>query len=222
MQFAPLYPFLYRILKPIFPHCLWSGNQDLPQIALTFDDGPHPKYTPQLLKVLERYHVPASFFCLGVCVEKYPEVVREFDHQGHWIGLHGWEHRSFPFLSTKELKDSLEETQEAINKACQLAPEKVVDVRPPNGLFTPQTLQLLQQWHYRPVMWSVVPEDWTHPGVNKVKERIMQQVSNGSLIVLHDGNFGGKDVAKVTHLLIQELLQQGYEFVTVNQLWKHK
>lgn len=219
MKFAPLYPLLYRLLKPIFTNCLWSGNQDLPQIALTFDDGPHPKYTPQLLKVLEHYQVPASFFCLGVGVKKYPEIVREVYHQGHWIGLHGWEHRSFPFLSTRELKNSLRKTQDAITQVCQLPPEEVVDVRPPNGLFTPQTLQLLQQWHYRPVMWSVVPEDWTHPGVNKVKKRVLQQVSNGSVIVLHDGYFGGRDVATVTDFLIQELLHRGYEFVTINQLW---
>ena len=220
MQFAPVYPLLYPLLKATFPNCLWSGNQNAPRIALTFDDGPHPDYTPQLLKVLGRYQVPASFFWLGICVQRYPEVARAVYNQGHWIGLHGWEHRSFPFLSAGELKSSLSKTQEAIEQACQLSPEKVGDVRPPNGLFTPQTLRLLQQWHYRPVMWSVVPEDWVHPGVQIVKQRVLQQVSNGSLIVLHDGNFGGKDVAAVVDLLIPELLLRGYELVTVEELWR--
>jgi len=72
------------------------------------------------------------------------------------------------------------------------------DVRPPNGLFTPQTLKQLHQWNYRPVMWSVVSEDWQRPGVSVAISRVLKQVGNGSLIVLHDGYDGGEDVAKIT------------------------
>ena len=68
---------------------------------------------------------------------------------------------------------SIEKTQFAIYNACGLSPAQVQDVRPPNGFFTPKTLQLFQQWNYRPVMWSVVPEDWLHPGVNVVVNRVM-------------------------------------------------
>ena len=216
MQFAPVYPILYRILKQTFPNCLWSGNKNLPKIALTFDDGVHPQYTPQLLQVLERYQVTASFFWLGICVERSPELAREVYNQGHWLGLHGWEHKSFPRLKAEELKTSLSKTQAAIYQACGLPPEKVRDVRPPNGVFTPRTLKLLRQWDYRPVMWSVVPEDWVCPGVEIVRKRVLQQVNNGSLIVLHDGYHGGKYVAEIANILIPELLGLGYEFVTVN------
>jgi len=78
---------------------------------------------------------------------------------------------------------------------------------------------LFQQWQYRPVMWSVVPEDWVRPGVDTVIKRVLQQVQNGSLIVLHDGVCGGQDVAATIEELIPRLQKRGYQFVTVEQLW---
>ena len=219
MQLAPFFPILYRILQPSFPSCLWAGNLNSKAIALTFDDGPHPRYTPQLLEVLDHYSIPASFFWLGACVHRSPAIAKVIYERGHWIGLHGYDHRSFPLLTPLALKQSLEETQAAISKACSVHPMTIRDVRPPNGLFTPQTLNLLHQWHYRPVMWSVVPEDWVQPGVSVVVQRVLEQVQNGSLIVLHDGACGGQDVAATTDKLVAALLRQGYQFVTVNALW---
>lgn len=224
MQFAPLYPLLYKILKPAFPKCLWAGDESSREIALTFDDGPHPQHTPQLLDVLDRYGISASFFWLGVCVKRSPAVAKEVYGRGHWIGLHGWTHRSFPLLSDAELQQSLEKTQEAIAAACdwdlQQVRKTVRDARPPNGLFTPRTLQRLQQWNYRPVMWSVVPEDWVRPGVSVAVQRVRQQVQPGSLIVLHDGYCGGEDVAATAAELIPWLLEQGYQFASVDRLWQ--
>lgn len=222
MQLAPLFPVVYRILQPTFPNCLWAGDPNSKAIALTFDDGPHPTYTPQLLEVLAHYHVPASFFLLGACVERERAIARAISTAGHSLGLHGYDHRSFPFLTTTELQQSLQATQNAISKACGLHPTNFRDVRPPNGLFTPQILHALHQWQYRSVMWSVVPEDWVHPGVSLVADRILQQVTNGSVIVLHDGVYGGQDVAATTALIIPQLLQQGYNFVTVDTLWQQR
>lgn len=220
MQLAPFFPILYRVLQPTFPSCLWAGNSNAKAIALTFDDGPHPQYTPQLLKVLDRYSIPASFFWLGACVHRAPAIASSIYERGHWIGLHGYDHRSFPLLTPTELRQSLQQTQAAIAQACGLPPLQVRDVRPPNGLFTPQTLNCLQQWEYRPVMWSVVPEDWVRPGVTTVVQRVLEQVQNGSLIVLHDGTCGGQDVAATTERLIPQLLSRGYQFVTVDTLWQ--
>ncbi|MUG95014.1 polysaccharide deacetylase family protein [Scytonema sp. UIC 10036] len=219
MQLAPLFPIFYRILKPTFPNCLWCGDVSSKFIALTFDDGPHPQYTAQLLKVLDRHDIVASFFWLGACVNRSPEIAQEIFARGHWIGLHGYDHRNFPMLSPTELKQSLERTQAAIYDACQLEPEQVRDVRPPNGLFTPTTLNLLKQWNYRPVMWSVVPEDWVRPGITTVTQRVLKQVCNGSLIVLHDGACGGQDVAETAEVLIPKLIEQGYQFVTIDKFW---
>ncbi len=219
MQLAPFFPVLYRILQPTFPNCLWSGDVCRKEIALTFDDGPHPVYTPQLLKVLDDYSIPASFFWLGTCVHRYPTVAKSVCDRGHSIGLHGYDHRSFPLLTTTQLQQSLEATQKAISTACGINGANIRDVRPPNGLFTPQTLELLTQWQYRSVMWSVVPEDWVRPGINLVVQRVLEQVQNGSTIVLHDGACGGPDVAETTQILIPELLRRGYKFVSVDSFW---
>jgi peptidoglycan/xylan/chitin deacetylase (PgdA/CDA1 family) len=221
MQLAPLFPLIHPILKTTFPQCLWQGQSHLNEIALTFDDGPHPEYTPELLKVLDDYQIPASFFWLGCCVERYPKIAQFIYQRGHWIGLHGYQHYSFPKLSLPQIKESLTKTQTAIEIACNLDSNSVLDVRPPNGLFTPKILTELQQWNYRPVMWSVVPEDWVHPGVEAVVNRVVKQTISGSIIVLHDGYYGGEDVAHSVAKIIPKLLEKGYKFVTIDQLWQH-
>jgi peptidoglycan/xylan/chitin deacetylase (PgdA/CDA1 family) len=158
-------------------------------------------------------------------VERSPEIAQTLWQQGHWLGLHGYDHRSFPRLTTSELWQSLAKTQSAIAQACQIdlsyVQQHIRDVRPPNGLFTPQTLHNLRQWGYRPVMWSVVPEDWVQPGIETVLQRVLSQTCNGSLIVLHDGFCGGEDVAETVDRLVPRLLDQGYQFVTVDQLWQY-
>ncbi len=226
MQLASVYPLLYKVLKPAFPDCLWSGRSDVKAIALTIDDGPHPAHTLPLLEVLDRYQIQASFFWLGICVQQFPAIARAVWQQDHWIGLHGYDHRSFPQLSTGALQQSLVETQQAIAQSCQLdfneVQRRIRDVRPPNGLFTPRTLTDLERWNYRPVMWSVVPEDWVRPGIEVTVERILCQVQNGSLIVLHDGYNGGEDVAAIVAHMIPILLRRGYHFVTVDELWKQR
>jgi peptidoglycan/xylan/chitin deacetylase (PgdA/CDA1 family) len=218
MQLAPLYPRLYPILKTIFPQCLWTGNENLPEIALTFDDGPHPVHTPQLLQVLEQYQIKATFFWLGVNVEKFPEIAREVYRRGHAIGLHGYQHISFPTLNAIQLKESLEKTQEAITKACKINGNLIKNVRPPNGLVMPETINLLKQWDYRIIMWSVVPEDWVKPGVSLVKNRVLQQTRNGSIIVLHDGYHGGEDVASSVAEILPKLIEKGYKFITIDPI----
>ncbi len=222
MQLAPLFPIVHRILKPAFPQCFWGGDPNSRAIALTFDDGPHPQYTPELLSVLDYYGIRASFFWLGENVNRFPEVAQAVCTRGHWIGLHGYDHQSFPLLTATDLKHSLEKTRMTIHQACGIKLEHLRDVRPPNGLFTPDTLNYLKQWNYRVIMWSVVPEDWVRPGVTTVVQRVMDQVCNGSVIVLHDGACGGQDVALTLQKLIPQLLQRGYYFVTVDTLCSNK
>jgi peptidoglycan/xylan/chitin deacetylase (PgdA/CDA1 family) len=220
MPLAYLTPVLYRCLKPVFPKCLWSGSKEEKVVALTFDDGPHPQYTPELLRVLDKYRVPATFFCLGVCAERSPNVVLETYNCQHQIGLHGYEHRSFTNLTRQELQQSLKQNREIIARICHCDPAIFKDVRPPNGLFTPQILQWLQEWNYRSVMWSVVPVDWSRPGTNVVSHRVLQQIQNGSVIVLHDGYTGGQDVAATVEQLIPLIRDRGYRFVTVDYFWQ--
>lgn len=208
-----LYPLLHRSLKTLFPEALWElPPHPKQQVALTFDDGPHPQHTPALLRVLQEFQVPATFFVLGERVQRWPHLVRQICQQGHEIGLHGWQHRSFTQLSRGELLQSLRRSQDTLVAACGGTPEEYRAVRPPNGLFWPQTLVDLRRWGFFPVMWSVVPEDWLEPPVAVVVERVLAQVRPGSLIVLHDGVQGGAQVAEVTRQLIPALREEGFDF----------
>ncbi|MFS8884560.1 polysaccharide deacetylase family protein [Synechococcus sp. H70.2] len=210
-----LYPLLHRSLKTLFPEALWElpPHPKKQQVALTFDDGPHPQHTPALLQVLQEFQVPATFFVLGERVQRWPHLVRQIRQQGHGIGLHGWQHRSFTQLSRSELHSSLRRSQAALVAACGGIPEEYRAVRPPNGLFWPQTLVELHRWGFFPVMWTVVPEDWLEPPVAVVVERVLAQVRPGSLIVLHDGVQGGSQVAEVVCCLIPALRERGLDFV---------
>lgn len=100
--------------------------------------------------------------------------------------------------------------------------DTVLDVRPPYGLATAGTVTRLREWGFRPVMWGTFSEDGTDPGVEIVVRRTLDQTQAGSLIVLHDGIRGGRDVAQVADALIPALLERGYGFVTVDALWQER
>lgn len=211
------YPWAHLGLKTLLPNCLWQlphqpGSRP---IALTFDDGPHPDHTPQLLNILDKWQVKATFFVLGERVQRWPELIQQMAAAGHQVALHGWIHRSFTSLSPDQLRRTLGQTQTVIATATGQDPESLRWVRPPNGLVWPQTLAHLRRWGFETVMWTVVPEDWLDPPIPVVLERVQAQTKPGSLIVLHDGVYGGSQVAETADRLIPWLLAQDFELVTL-------
>ncbi|NJN23239.1 MAG: polysaccharide deacetylase family protein [Acaryochloridaceae cyanobacterium RL_2_7] len=221
MAAANFIPYLYRFLKPRLPEALWEGDRNSNKIALTFDDGPHPQFTPPLLKVLEQYDVQATFFWLGSWVKRYPDIARQVYEGGHQLALHGFIHKPFLFQNIEEIRQGLEATQDAIATVCPEAPTPI-DVRPPYGICRAKTIQQLHKWGYRTVMWSVVPIDWTEPGVEVVQQRVLKQTQGGDLIVLHDGSSGGQAVANCTREIVPKLLKQGFEFISVDTMWEQR
>jgi peptidoglycan/xylan/chitin deacetylase (PgdA/CDA1 family) len=187
-------------------------------VALTYDDGVHPQFTPPLLEVLAAEGVVGNFFLLGQQVAAHPQLVRQVWHQGHWLGLHGYQHRSFPRLGAAELRSQLIQTQGLLAQATGEPSEAFRALRPPNGIVTPQVMTRLRDWGYRVVMWSVVSEDWRSPGVDTVVHRTLEQVHPGAIIVLHDGALGGQDAAAITAKLIPQLRDRGYSFVSLGSV----
>jgi peptidoglycan/xylan/chitin deacetylase (PgdA/CDA1 family) len=215
------YRTLHGRLSRCFPGCLWGGDPTRAEVALTFDDGPHRRYTPALLDVLGCLGVRASFFVLGCQVENTPEIARDIVRAGHWVGLHGFWH--MPFLDPHRLRADLACARSVLAAACGPELGPVWDVRPPYGVASPAALAALNAWGYRPVMWQVVSDDSLRPGVGAVVDRTLRQTGNGALIVLHDGNDGaGPHVAKATGLIVRRLLAEGYRFVTVDDFWKRR
>ena len=207
----------YRDQQTRYPSILWQGDSSRRQIALTFDDGPHPKDTPQVLEMLARREVYATFFLVGKYVEQYPHLVNQIHRSGHQLGIHCYRHLPFPLERPETLHDQLESTKYAIAKACDISPDTICHVRPPYGAFTKQTLSMLSKWDYHLVMWNSIPPHWMQP-LNWTIKQILNDTIPGSVIVLHDGHGHGTKVAQILDMIIPRLKKQRFEFVTVDQM----
>ncbi|GGJ41607.1 chitooligosaccharide deacetylase NodB-like protein [Deinococcus roseus] len=194
-------------------------GQSHPQFALTFDDGPHPVDTLQLLEVLDRHQVKATFFWLGENIEKNPELVQAAAKAGHQVALHGWTHLPFPLLGTKQLQKDLERTRGLLTDLTGIQAADLRDVRPPYGAVVPKTLRSLKAWDYRTVLLSSIPIHWVQ-SVNATVKQVLQHVHGGMILDLHEGQPTGPRVAKITNVLLPELKARAYDFVTIDQMWR--
>lgn len=192
------------------------GGRDRPLIALTFDDGPLPPYTEQVLDVLEHHRVPATFFCVGAAVAGHPDLVRRMVGSGHTVGNHTWSHPFLPELSQLELAEQLARTVEAIDAATGAGPPTLF--RPPYGSRTPKVLGWLAELPLATVLWDVYPFDWTMPGASVIAEQVVTQAANGSIVLLHDGGGDRSQTVAALPRIIDGLRGQGYEFVTADVL----
>ena len=198
---------------------VWSVDTDEKVVAFTFDDGPSEKYTPQLLDILARKEVRATFFLIGKNVEKYPEIVKRIHSDGHEIGNHSFNHSLLPLYSKSYIKRELESTSALIEETVGSLPSYF---RPPMGLFTPSVLDAVGENGMTAVVGEVYPRDPYKPGIDKIVNRVMNSVKPGSIIILHDsGTFGKVDrsqtIAAVS-ILIDRIRDQGYRFLTVGEL----
>lgn len=188
-------------------------------IALTFDDGPHPRYTAQILKILYDNDAAATFFVVGENAERYPELVRaEFD-LGFEIGNHTYSH-----LRTNE--KSAGALYEEINKAddiiCQITGQKPSLFRPPEGKHNNKTDEIIKKAGKKTVLWTIDTRDWAHTDKNKIIDNIKNNVKNGSVILFHDYITPPSPTPDVLCEILPYLKEQGYEFVTVTELLYHK
>lgn len=189
------------------------------EIALTFDDGPYPYYTSQILATLQRYQVHATFFCIGKNVQNYPLLVQQEYAGGHAIGNHTWDHADLTKLSRFGIQREIASASAAIQHTIGVSPTLL---RPPYGAITFSVRAQIVQLHLIPVMWSVDTEDWQRPGTNAIIRAVLTRAGDGGIILMHDG--GGNRLQTVAALpyIIEGLRQRGYEFVTVPQMLKDR
>ena len=198
---------------------VWFVDTDDKVVAFTFDDGPDETYTPQLLDLLARKQLKATFFLIGRHVEKFPEIVKRIHAEGHEIGNHSFSHPFLPLYSKSYIKRELESTSDLIE---EIGGAKPAFFRPPMGLFTPSMLNAISESGMTAVVGAVYPRDPYNPGTKKIVERVLSRIKPGSIIILHDsGTWGMIDrsqtIAAVT-ILIDRLRDQGYRFLTVGEL----
>lgn len=196
--------------------CLEHGDRDRLEVALTFDDGPLRPYTTQLLDVLERYQAPATFFCVGMNAAAGAEDLVRMREQGHRVANHTWSHPFLPELTRAQVRAQVELTAERLARVSGSAPPTLV--RPPYGARTPEVMDWLGEIGSRIALWDVAPDDWAMPGADVIAARVLEQVSPGSVILLHDGGGDRSQTVAALPAIIEGLLAGGYRIVLVDDL----
>ncbi|WP_242903437.1 polysaccharide deacetylase family protein [Actinomadura terrae] len=196
--------------------CLGHGDRSRREVALTFDDGPLPPYTGRVMDVLERYGVPATFFCVGINVEAGSEEVARMREQGHTVANHTWSHPFLPELTRSQLAAQIDRTNEAVAGASGGAAPTLF--RPPYGSRTPQVLDWLEAMDPTVVLWDVEPDDWSMPGADEIARIVLDGTRPGSIILLHDGGGDRSQTVDSLSPIIEGLLADDYTFVSVEDM----
>ncbi|MFM1653739.1 polysaccharide deacetylase family protein [Brevibacillus sp. B_LB10_24] len=185
-------------------------------VALTFDDGPDPYYTPLILKMLQKNGVPATFFVLGSEVDKYPKIAKRIRAAGHEIGNHGYYHHDLNRATEQEIYDDIKRAEKSILKTtgvlCQY-------YRPAGGVLTHDVRSAVQLTGYDLILWSVDPRDWSlRRTAAVIADSVKNNVALGDIVLFHDGGRNQKQTLAALQDLIADLRSKGYRFVTVSQL----
>lgn len=178
-------------------------------IALTFDDGPNPSTTGQILEALEQNHALATFFVLGDRAEEFPSTVQQIYDSGNEIGNHSYDHKDFKKLSTEDMLGEIEKTNQIIYNTVGVRP---ILVRPPYGNVTENIADEIGR---ACVLWTVDPEDWKYKDVDIDYNNVMDNVQDGDIVLMHDIYQASADAAVK---VIEELTARGYKLVTVSQM----
>ncbi len=185
-------------------------------IALTFDDGPHPRFTPQILNLLNDYNVKATFFVIGKNVKAYPDVLQQIVEEGHEIGNHTFTHIDVNKANYHTIKTEVEETQNIIFSLTGITPKIF---RPPYGFTNKNTEKVSLELGCTIVLWTESSSDWYAPGVEAIINKVLKNVKNGDIILMHDyvAEVESQTVEALKTIL-PELINKGYQFVTVSEL----
>lgn len=186
-----------------------ESDMELMKIAITFDDGPHPVYTEQLLDGLKKRGVKATFFVTGMNAEKYPELIERMYEEGHVIGNHTFNHTQLTRSNREAFKEELIRTNEVIS---EIIGEDVIYVRPPYGSWDKSFEKELNMF---PVLWSVDPLDWCSTNVACIVQNVVKKVEENDIILMHDYY---PSTVTATFRIIDELMEEGYVFVTVEEI----
>ena len=194
---------------------VWEIKTEEKVVAITFDDGPHPKYTADILDLLAEYNAKATFFVVGENAEKNPELLLRQYNEGHEIANHTFTH---PLKTTlPKLEIEIKKTNDLIYSITGYHPELF---RPVEGQYTDSMIQSLVKNGYKVVMWSwhMDTEDWKDPGVHRIIKTVLDGTKPGNIILFHDGGGNRIQTVKALEKILPELKKQGYKFVTITEL----
>lgn len=218
-----IFYLVYGILfskSEIWGKVFWHGESEEWAVALTFDDGPTPRNTPQILEILERFNIKATFFMVGKSIRRYRELARQVDSAGHAIGNHSFSH---PVLVSERKGQIRREVMLTDRIIRQVIGKRPYIFRPPHGFKDPRVFNIARELQYVIVSWSNMPEDWKEISAEKIAERVLERAEPGDIILLHDGDRGEREAdrtetVKSLPLIIEGILSQGYAFKTIPEM----
>ncbi len=198
------------------------GSTDEKVVALTFDDGPDETFTPQILDILKKYNIKATFFVVGEKVGYNKKLIKREIDEGHEIGNHTYTHINVSKNGYNKIKKEIVDTQDAIKSVTGIYPKLF---RPPYRAISKDMCEIIRQNDMNIVLWSYVDaRDWSNPGVSSIVKTIEDGVQNGCIILLHDYNkvrTSKSQTIEALEIMIPDLLKKGYKFVTVSELINH-
>ena len=198
--------------SPNARHPVYSVETELPHVSLGINCAWGNEDIPELLSVLDRYHVKATFFIVGDWCDKFPESVRQISEAGHEIGSHSDTHADMTKLGDagilREIRDSKEKLERVSDKAVTL-------FRTPSGAYNDRVVELIEQEGMVPVQWDCDSIDYKDPSPETMRERILKKLRNGSIMLFHSG---AKNTPAALPLVIEAVTARGYRFVGVSEL----
>lgn len=201
---------------------VWEVPTDEKWIALTFDDGPDPVYTPQIANLLSEYGGKATFFVVGERTERYPNIAIQLAEQGHELANHTYKHKYFQSgTSEAAIEDEIRKAKEAI---AALGKQGAPWFRPPGGYYNERIVAAAKRQGYTVVMWSWHQDtkDWKAPGVSRIVNKVLGNARNGDFVLFHDHGDGAQQTLQALRQILPELQKRGYRFVTVSELMNKK
>lgn len=191
------------------------GNPHLPEVALTFDDGPSI-YTPQILAILQRYNAKATFFPIGQSITEFPSYLQQDLTGGNTVGNHTFTHPHLTTLSYPAIYKELSDTQNAVQNATGTRPTLF---RPPFGEYNADVLTAANQLGLTVVTWSADSSDWNNPqpSAAQIASNVLGAAGNGAIFLLHEGGNRANTVAALP-AIIEGLQARGLRLVTLPQM----
>ena len=199
----------------LFGDLITHVNTNEKVVALTYDDGPNPPYTNQILDVLKRFQVKATFFVVGKNIEQHPETTRRTISLGHELGNHSFSHEQMISKNMFFIKSEIEKTDQLLR---QLGIRSKIHFRAPFGLKRVRLPFILARMRKKNVLWNIDPKDYAASSPEIIVDHILKQIKPGSIILMHDGGGERAITVAATETLIQKLQKKGYQFKTVSEL----
>jgi len=188
-----------------------QGSQDKKRISITFDDGPY-LMTEKYIKVLQEYDIQATFFLIGVQIEKYPDEAKKIVEGGYEIGVHSYAHRNLSAMNLSSIEADFEKSLAAVKK---ITDSNIRFFRPPFGAFNDSVIGVAKKHNLATILWCVDPRDWQENNPDLVAQHVLDHAVNGAIILLHEGR---ESTVNALPKIIEGLWAQGYEIVPLSEL----